>query len=587
MTIESILQQYDKVSRKGFDEQDVDKTIQDALKGKQELSTELRAESMAFAFVEDYPDKDTAWGTYFGPMAIWPDGNGSLYESPSLSLVTPEMLDYYTKRANSCSNPILISRYAGLVYDFHLKVCNKKPGFQIASLYIRSLLDSVNGNYTPENRGVVKKLKRALELSTSLGNSQWIEKSKDAILGYDRIGGSGDSLVLWKYAFKWLIGNKKVKLSQDEEQLIISNLEARLSHCISEQDITKFSPHSAERAGEPLAEYYFKNKAPKDLERVLLAIEEAYERIRPRARALQMDHHLRRCYELYTRFQLNAHAEKVLIKIRELGPGKKAEMGTIPYEFSIPADDIRGLAGLLLNGDSVQALEQVAAYFVPSKKQSEKEMQDAAKISPLSHLFRTQIQDNEGRTVTELNRIEEDPEGHLVHHISQGIKFSSAYLLPVLQIGMENGKISSESVLSYLSKTPVIKPVRHAIIQQALECFFNQQYIVFLHLVIPQIEDTLRNIVEKNNGNVLKATRSGGHQLRTFDDILREQALKKVLGEDMATYFRVLFTDQRGWNLRNTICHGMADPQYFNAIHAAWVLHSLLCIGLIRPVKSE
>ncbi|MGB0789569.1 MAG: DUF4209 domain-containing protein, partial [Marinirhabdus sp.] len=39
-------------------------------------------------------------------------------------------------------------------------------------------------------------------------------------------------------------------------------------------------------------------------------------------------------------------------------------------------------------------------------------------------------------------------------------------------------------------------------------------------------------------------------QLKTFDDILRDEIVKQVLGEDIQIYLRVLFTDQRGWNLR-------------------------------------
>ena len=37
--------------------------------------------------------------------------------------------------------------------------------------------------------------------------------------------------------------------------------------------------------------------------------------------------------------------------------------------------------------------------------------------------------------------------------------------------------------------------------------------------------------------------------LRTLDDLLREEAVLKSLGPNVVHYFRVLFTDQRGWNI--------------------------------------
>jgi hypothetical protein len=54
--------------------------------------------------------------------------------------------------------------------------------------------------------------------------------------------------------------------------------------------------------------------------------------------------------------------------------------------------------------------------------------------------------------------------------------------------------------------------------------------------------------------------------LKIFDDFLREEAVMKSLGENVAHYFRVLFTDQRGWNIRNDVCHGITPlPGFFPA----------------------
>jgi hypothetical protein len=55
-----------------------------------------------------------------------------------------------------------------------------------------------------------------------------------------------------------------------------------------------------------------------------------------------------------------------------------------------------------------------------------------------------------------------------------------------------------------------------------------------------------------------------------------------TLGEDFTNYFRILFTEQRGWNLRNDVCHGIANHGHFNYASADRVLHALLCLGFIR-----
>ena len=86
-------------------------------------------------------------------------------------------------------------------------------------------------------------------------------------------------------------------------------------------------------------------------------------------------------------------------------------------------------------------------------------------------------------------------------------------------------------------------------------------------------------------GNVLKQARGGSFHLRTFDEILRDEIIIEALGEDFADYFRILFTDQRGWNVRNNVCHGLKEPSMFNSQIADRLLHALLCLGLIQTKK--
>ncbi|EPS4532726.1 hypothetical protein ACVEVC_004497, partial [Enterobacter hormaechei] len=64
----------------------------------EEESLDSVAERIAFGFIEDYNDSASGWGTYFGPMMVWTDDE-TTYESPSIKLVTQEILDYWTARA--------------------------------------------------------------------------------------------------------------------------------------------------------------------------------------------------------------------------------------------------------------------------------------------------------------------------------------------------------------------------------------------------------------------------------------------------------------------------------------------------------
>src|SRR5690606_12004382 len=111
-------------------------------------------------------------------------------------------------------------------------------------------------------------------------------------------------------------------------------------------------------------------------------------------------------------------------------------------------------------------------------------------------------------------------------------------------------------------------------------------YINSVHLLIPQIEDAIRNLVEISGGSILKPSKNGGFNYKTLDELLREKVVIDALGDDVTLYFRVLLTDQRGWNLRNEVCHGIPPTNVFSAHVADRIIHVLLYLALLREEKS-
>ncbi len=149
--------------------------------------------------------------------------------------------------------------------------------------------------------------------------------------------------------------------------------------------------------------------------------------------------------------------------------------------------------------------------------------------------------------------------------------------------GISKGIFTTENILSYISKSTAVKSDRFSIIKKGLDAYFAEDYIVAIHLLIPQLEECIRNIAEAAAIPTLKQIKNGnGFQARQLDDMLRDPVLTKILTEDLTYYLRILLTDIRGWNLRNTVCHGLASMETFGSISADYLIHSLLCLGTIR-----
>ncbi len=108
-------------------------------------------------------------------------------------------------------------------------------------------------------------------------------------------------------------------------------------------------------------------------------------------------------------------------------------------------------------------------------------------------------------------------------------------------------------------------------------------YILACHIIVPQIENAIRNLVEKSGISVIKPQhKRNGFQLLTLDELLRTKAIEDAFTSDGALYLRLVLTDQRSLNIRNLLCHGIVPPQYFESGAAARLLHVLIMLGMVK-----
>jgi hypothetical protein len=230
MKFNDILNGFDNLEKKDFDEYDVSSYLKFIIQeDKNSISEDLKAEIMAFDFVENYPDQKSGWETYFGPMFVWSNADGTSTESPSIQLITPSMIDYWEKRAKECINPILKTRYIGLVWDFKKRITGKNPTHKNCRMYIEGLNDIANGDFHKYEINTICKLERALNLAIGLNDSKLIEIVKYSIISFEERHSEDGKPGLWGYAFDLLVEKKIVNLSEAEENKIINELENKLT----------------------------------------------------------------------------------------------------------------------------------------------------------------------------------------------------------------------------------------------------------------------------------------------------------------------------------------------------------------------
>ena len=530
----------------------------------QDIPDILIWEQKAFDFTEKYSNEKSVWGTYFGPLFVLPNEEGKMVEYPSIQRITSKIISYWEKRAKESTHPIFKARYSNLVWDFSEKITGKKPHYSIAQLYIDSIIEIAEKDLHKYSLDAIEKLERALSLALSINDKERINRLIEAIISYERKIGEDDKPGLWGFSYEFLIKNKKVPISDDKKRAIIIDLEKRFDRLL------KGNNHwAAQRAALLLVDYHSKIR-----KKILLRYGKLIQRQAEKASPLVAGAWLEELYHLYLQYGMKDEADKISNKIRESGRKAKDELKEIKIPIKIPKNELEKYINWLTDGDLKTVLQKIAVNYIPKK-------------APISFLFTHKIMDAEGRPVATVGSQEEDIDGHIVLQISQNMQISSIFLRETLNTLIDKFKLTTEKIIDYLYESPIFDERRKEFLIEGIEAYLKGNYVVSLHILIPQIEAIIRNLSEKVGIPILKPSRTGGFFYRTLDELLREKGIIKVLSEDMCLYFRVLLTDPRGWNLRNEVCHGISGPERFNQISADRIFHALLCLALVKEKRDE
>lgn len=556
-------------------------------KNKSDIPVEWLAEALAFDFHPKHEDTASNWGTYYGPQFVGTKDDGTPVEWPNITKVSPEIIDLWVKRASEATNPILKVRYADLIWDFSKIVTGTSPEYTIAHILIDNTIEIADNDCHKYEVSVIKMLGRALSIALSINDPKAVERLRDTIVAYEDKISIDSKPGLWGFSFDLLIDHKKIPIPQKLREKIIQDLEARLERLSDIQDNANPNPWAAERAALCLAAYYRKKNAQNDLKRVLLTLGNAFEAAGQTATSLQAYAWLQRVHSLYLDHSLRDEAERLSMTLRAIGEKVRDDVVPISSQVTVKDDEMKRYVEAVLGEDLESSLIRIARKYVPIKSQVEEQLKDIAEVAPLQYLIPKQIGDRQGRVVAVVGPLETDPEGNIVHLAAQNMQISGLFIRRIMSQLVARFDVAPQKIASFLYQSPLFEEDKRAIIDAGLTAYLENNHVVACHLLMPQIEAAVRRLIELAGGAVLKPRRGGGFHLRTLDELFRDPILVAVFGEDTALYLRILLTDQRGWNLRNDVCHGLMTASSFQETISDRLFHVLLCLALVRENRNE
>lgn len=554
------------------------------------LSNEDIAEKIAFDYLPEYPNNNSGWGTYYGPMFIQ-----SMKEYPSIQQINEEILNYWEGRAKESKNPILSSRYADLVVDFSPIILKESANYKLFHLVIDASI-KISNKLLVGPLNCKKKAKRAFNLSIKINDQKRIQKVKKTIISLERKVTEDSKPGLWGFAFKWLLLDfrNKVVVSPQEKEDLINNLEKKLERI-------KKDPWSAEHAVSLLAEYYAKEGDESNLIRVLGILEKSFkENERLNSDALLKVHAFEKIHEIYQKYREKGFQEatkatnRISQEIGQLNLDWNKSLREIPVSIKIKNEEIdKFLKAIFVEKDEYKLeniLSRIVINFLPKQKNIEDLLKEISKNHPLQYLCTTQIVSEDGTPIAKLLSLDEDYDNHFQNYATKYLQFNSFFLS--LTMDELKKQFSKEKIIEYFQKSLLFQNENKDYMQYAMSTYWDSKYIVSSHLFIPLIESSVRELVRICGGIILKPNDIGGYDRLSLNILLKEQGgiLKSVfskIGHDIPFYFRLVLTEKLGMNLRNNFAHGLEKKTFFSREASDRLFHILLCLSLVKEKREK
>ena len=150
--------------------------------------------------------------------------------------------------------------------------------------------------------------------------------------------------------------------------------------------------------------------------------------------------------------------------------------------------------------------------------------------------------------------------------------------------------IHIKDVLDLVTHSPFVPPGREFLFAKGIHAGFTGDFVTATHLLIPQIENSIRYIMNAKGIITSGLDDNGIQQEHNLNSTLYRSEISSILDEDTLFDLRCLLVEHAGSNLRNQMAHGLiSDTGFSNPVlpYVWWLTLRLCCIPMINQLEAE
>lgn len=585
--VEGVIQGYEK-AESPFTVLDVQQALSQT---RQELQNPTEAESfgawaeiLAFTLV-GHRAGTSPWGTFFSPMSSGTDKDGKRIHSPDITVANADVVVHWAERAKSIKSPVLRARYADLVWDMATVIAGTPREPDMARAAIDSYLASLPSSGSPKLHNRFEAVLRALDLACLIGDEGRTASARELLMELHREAVKARE-GLWWLAYDRLIKDKNANTTDKQRQELVDSLEKLILHFGDNSAPKKFNPHAVQDAATRLIRHYTRHRQYDDAKRLHAVVARSFEHFASLAAALLASSVLQIAVNAYRDAGMPEDSKRVRILMQEKIGQSCEQMVPVTTEFKVPREDMDKFCASVIADDLGTAFGRLAAEFLPNKRELEEQVRQTMEQTPLMALISQDIVADD-RVVAKIGSVEGDPHGRLLQQTKMCFSLSNIWLECALSKLFETHSVVPEHFASWANRLGIFEDMTFLL--EGVRAWYDGDFVKALHVLVPQAENGLRGIVGQLGKPVTKAhpTVTGASVTLTMGDILYSEELTEALGPDLTLYFRALYADPRGRNLRNEVAHGLIKCDEVSEHLVRLLIHTLLVFGVWKELAEK
>ncbi|MGH9461137.1 MAG: DUF4209 domain-containing protein [Vicinamibacteria bacterium] len=549
-----------------------------AAAGDEDLATSLRLLGSVFSMYFQFGDKGP-----FGPLAVFPGGQRTFLPE-DLSLEQAAQLETVV---DACEDPIFIARVADVLW---IRIRQHEYARKAIGAYLESA-DRETDSWVPKRDYLKRAAQLAMGLGTKAPERQVVKEKVEALFEEYKGRCFTPDWGFWPAALAEIL----------IENRLVSDWERLGDRCVAIGKGFPVQPGCDEprRYYDLAATCYERAGLPAKAEEAKLAIAQHWEAEGAKFRTpeggdgFQIAHRLERAIEAYRK------AEGQQAKVNEL-MGELRRANQLALSQMKPIEVPMDVGPLILEARRVMtgkvgpaAIEAFARLRAPASYAAVREsVQRQSREHPLSATISTKIMVSEGNVAATVPGMLEDEEAKFQAGIVQAYAMQQdvvgATLLEEARSILASTEASTwkAAVRELIEDNAFVPDDRRDIYERALVAGFEGDKMLFSHLVIPQLENSLRMVFRAAGLQVTSMDAQGVQEERDLNQLLRMEGATDVLGEDLLWEVKSLLIEKTGPNLRNRLCHGLLAAGDFERPAVNTLLWLTVLLSLAAKVAS-